>query len=1028
MANTNSRFLTPLATFAIAVGCLVGSPGSSIEVAQASPPPATQAVESGPSTWPSAAKRTFTIVAMGDSYGSGEGAPDQPGKYAVISFNRWLPKAFVVWTQGRGGKTDEQQCHRSNSSGFARAIGILRTTFAGRVNIDFNSFACSGAAIRYATSATTGSYKDGSSGGGLLTPYEGMPPENSGMPDLPSQVEQANSFLGARTADAVLVDAGGNDSGFARMLFLCAVKQYISSLFGDCAHYQGKNLYASQEAIDVLNSYSAPTAIRGSDMEDLAEGDLQDYDDEIRCTSLTYIAAAQGSCTPILAASYDLLAKSLRGEDTKTWVPCSVDERIAAWHAWRSAHPGTSLPSVGTEVSAGGGITCVYAGVGLNWAKVRFIYPHLNRPARHVYLNTYPNPLTDSAGNLCDTNSSKDGITGNLTTAESDLLAHEMSPRLNGAVYAAAQRNGNWSAVTVTPGVGHGLCAAPADRWFNTNMDALPTMGNSNFPLANIPISSGFAHPNAEGYQNIYAWNIAASVRTQICTQFALKTCPDLSLTPPTNVEGSVSGIITGASDTQSSHPLAGIDVRLTDALGNSIAATTTDGSGYYEFDDVASNLRYKIACSSVPTGPNPGYLSAATDPFLVGSAEDVEKSLRLYAAARATGRVLDPAGHGIAGIAVEVFAPEGPDWDIHYNSVGSTTTSADGTYSLGDIPGGTGFKVRFSSSPAADPHYRMRWYPAAATFQQSQAVDLISGGQVTLSDVILDQGVDTGSISGSVYDEDGEAAVGVVVSAYSDAGALLGTTEVTRIGSYTLDDVPVGRAWLQFTTGNDAYYRDYGLQEMWYPAAAARPASTPVDVVATETAKLPSVTMKWGGRVQLEVRDMNDHAVTATVRLYGAGGTFRALTTDIDGLAVFTGVPAGDYRLFIDGPDPYVDMWALEQVSADTAGIVRVQTYDRWIGVSYLRKVPDAFEWDAERVAGRAVEVSWEQPFAAITMNVQRKTGRTWTSVASVPASVASFTDSSAAAKARGSRCYRMRATALNGLSNPWTTKCTVG
>jgi hypothetical protein len=171
--------------------------------------------------------REFVIVALGDSYGSGEGAPEVPGRFAYdAGLRRWTGVA-PTWTAG-----DESagRCHRSPRSGFERAATKLRSTFAAHdVTVAFRSFACTGAAIRFSVDAVTGLRLRPTVGGGALLPSRDVAGSSAGPPPPAAQVSQLQEFLtGEETkADAVVMSFGGNDLGFSRVIFLCGVAEYL---------------------------------------------------------------------------------------------------------------------------------------------------------------------------------------------------------------------------------------------------------------------------------------------------------------------------------------------------------------------------------------------------------------------------------------------------------------------------------------------------------------------------------------------------------------------------------------------------------------------------------------------------------------------------------------------------------------------------------------------------------------------------------------------------------------------------------
>ncbi|NHC15932.1 SGNH/GDSL hydrolase family protein [Motilibacter deserti] len=126
---------------------------------------------------------TPLIVQMGDSYASGEGAPDANGQYL-----------------------GSQDCHRSNRAGFTVAGNRLKANNPYQGTIDVRSFACSGAVIVGGTQPDR-SERDG----GILSPQKGRLP----------QIDQVNASVGTRRIDTLVISGGGNDMSFSDIALDC---------------------------------------------------------------------------------------------------------------------------------------------------------------------------------------------------------------------------------------------------------------------------------------------------------------------------------------------------------------------------------------------------------------------------------------------------------------------------------------------------------------------------------------------------------------------------------------------------------------------------------------------------------------------------------------------------------------------------------------------------------------------------------------------------------------------------------------
>src|SRR4051812_46863971 len=132
----------------------------------------------------------FLIVALGDSYGSGEGSPDQD----VVRGFAGIKQADAKW--------QDRRCHRSAKAGSAQAARWIEQADP-HTSVTFISTACSGAEIL----------------NGFLKPYDGVDStwEAKYNPPLDPQLTQARNLIGNREVDALYMSVGGNDANFAKI-------------------------------------------------------------------------------------------------------------------------------------------------------------------------------------------------------------------------------------------------------------------------------------------------------------------------------------------------------------------------------------------------------------------------------------------------------------------------------------------------------------------------------------------------------------------------------------------------------------------------------------------------------------------------------------------------------------------------------------------------------------------------------------------------------------------------------------------
>lgn len=137
----------------------------------------------------SADVRNILMVALGDSYASGEGNPRNVD--AWLRDGGPLTRFEPYW--------DDDPCNRSALGAPARAALMLEKADA-RTSVTLVNVTCSGATID----------------AGVLGPQRGA--------SALSQIERARRIVGPRPIDLVTVSVGGNDVGFEDLLLNCATQ------------------------------------------------------------------------------------------------------------------------------------------------------------------------------------------------------------------------------------------------------------------------------------------------------------------------------------------------------------------------------------------------------------------------------------------------------------------------------------------------------------------------------------------------------------------------------------------------------------------------------------------------------------------------------------------------------------------------------------------------------------------------------------------------------------------------------------
>jgi hypothetical protein len=182
-------------------------------------------------------KTSLKVVALGDSFFSGEGIPDglAPSYKIPKNYKKPLFPVIRVWNfagtkyedhpfakgSEYNGKVkpyytwEHAPCHRSKRAPPTRAVELLDAAFNGRgmqpkVHFDYKNFACSGGTLINLYKKKQIAY----------APDRGLPPIVNAA-KMPLQLKLAKQWLKNKKADVVMVSAGGNDMMFSTFLEGC---------------------------------------------------------------------------------------------------------------------------------------------------------------------------------------------------------------------------------------------------------------------------------------------------------------------------------------------------------------------------------------------------------------------------------------------------------------------------------------------------------------------------------------------------------------------------------------------------------------------------------------------------------------------------------------------------------------------------------------------------------------------------------------------------------------------------------------
>jgi hypothetical protein len=169
------------------------------------------------------------IVALGDSYSSGEGNPDQPivkDRHPAFWLDGFggVPSAYGSIAEQINASQNHARSHRSGLAWAAQAaLKIERAD--PRSSVTFVFLAASGATISK----------------GVIGRYEGVDNEVSvplADPAMPSQISETKRLVKNRSIDALTISIGGNDMGFANILVALMLHSHTACHFmPDCLTY-----------------------------------------------------------------------------------------------------------------------------------------------------------------------------------------------------------------------------------------------------------------------------------------------------------------------------------------------------------------------------------------------------------------------------------------------------------------------------------------------------------------------------------------------------------------------------------------------------------------------------------------------------------------------------------------------------------------------------------------------------------------------------------------------------------------------
>ena len=399
----------------------------------------------------------------------------------------------------------------------------------------------------------------------------------------------------------------------------------------------------------------------------------------------------------------------------------------------------------------------------------------------------------------------------------------------------------------------------------------------------------------------------------------------------PLTAGGAVSGInakmlpggtIAGRVTNTSGEVLAGIciEVRAVGEGGAFFSASgTTLANGRYSIPTVPAGI-YAVGfsnCSSNRANYAPQWsggsatYSSAKGVAVRGAKTTSGVNAEMPAGGSISGRVTSTKGRPLKGICISASSQNG--------STGSATTSADGSYTVLNLPTGA-YTVTFCGNRAG---YVSQSYDD----DLANPVSVVAGQTSAQVNASLILG---GKISGHVTNTAGRSLSGICVEASGQTpGSAAGSTATVSNGDYSIAGLTTGNYAVDFFSGCD---NKTSYETEWYRDRFSLAAAIKVKVTDGRTTKGVGVSMHLAGSISGKVTDTGTTplpGICVTVVNAATDGGGGSSSTVGDGSYLVSGLSTGTY--FVDfTPDcgatgNYSAQWYKDRLSQRTATAVRV-------------------------------------------------------------------------------------------------------
>lgn len=248
------------------------------------------------------------------------------------------------------------------------------------------------------------------------------------------------------------------------------------------------------------------------------------------------------------------------------------------------------------------------------------------------------------------------------------------------------------------------------------------------------------------------------------------------------------------------------------------------------------------------------------------------------------------------------------------------------GAYTISDLPTGDYYVMTSSSN------YIDEYYDNATNWQEATLVHVIDGQETSGIYFILDRSEPyehyEGSISGQVFDVDGNPIDSCEVTAYDEYYDHASSGSTDENGFYVVSGLPSGVYILRVH-----YWGSKNYVEEWYDDAQSYEDATAVTVSEPYTTEGIDFVLDYGGAISGRVCDNTGTPVstyTCYIEAYTDGGDYIASDyTDENGYFIVSHLPTGNYKIYAGSYADFYGCWYDGADDFESATTIAVTTPD---------------------------------------------------------------------------------------------------